>query len=66
MKEASETTMKGVLGYTTDQVIDKKIFETITFSYFFSFKVVSNDFVGDPRSSIFDQRAGERTKLKNT
>ncbi|MDD3147393.1 MAG: type I glyceraldehyde-3-phosphate dehydrogenase [Candidatus Riflebacteria bacterium] len=39
MKEASETTMKGILGYTEDAV-------------------VSTDFVGDQRSSIFDADAG--------
>jgi len=39
MKLASETTMKGVLGYTEDQV-------------------VSNDFVGEPRTSVFDANAG--------
>ncbi|NCB39760.1 MAG: type I glyceraldehyde-3-phosphate dehydrogenase [Erysipelotrichia bacterium] len=39
MKKASETTMKGILGYTEDAV-------------------VSNDFVGDSRSSIFDADAG--------
>jgi len=39
MKAASETTMKGILGYTEDAV-------------------VSNDFVGDSRSSIFDADAG--------
>lgn len=39
MKKASETTMKGVLGYTEDEV-------------------VSNDFVGDERTSIFDAKAG--------
>lgn len=39
MKEASEGELKGVLGYTEDQV-------------------VSNDFVGDPRTSIFDAGAG--------
>jgi len=39
MKEASESTMKGVLGYTEDEV-------------------VSNDFVGDSRTSIFDAKAG--------
>ncbi|MFN4084130.1 MAG: type I glyceraldehyde-3-phosphate dehydrogenase [Bacteroidia bacterium] len=39
MKLASETTMKGVLGYTEDQV-------------------VSNDFLGDSRTSIFDAGAG--------
>jgi glyceraldehyde 3-phosphate dehydrogenase len=39
MKKASETTMKGVLGYTEDDV-------------------VSNDFLGDPRTSIFDSKAG--------
>ena len=39
MKEVSETTMKGVLGYTEDDV-------------------VSNDFLGDPRTSIFDAGAG--------
>jgi len=39
MKKASETSMKGVLGYTEDDV-------------------VSQDFVHDPRSSIFDAKAG--------
>ncbi len=39
MKEVSETTMKGVLGYTEDAV-------------------VSNDFIGDARTSIFDAEAG--------
>jgi glyceraldehyde 3-phosphate dehydrogenase len=39
MKAASEGSMKGVLGYTEDQV-------------------VSNDFVGDARTSIFDAGAG--------
>jgi glyceraldehyde 3-phosphate dehydrogenase len=39
IKEASETNLKGVLGYTDEQV-------------------VSNDFVSDPRSSIFDAGAG--------
>lgn len=39
MKEASETSLKGVLGYTEDAV-------------------VSNDFVGDTQSSIFDAGAG--------
>ncbi len=39
MKEASETNLKGVLGYTEDAV-------------------VSNDFVGDARTSIFDAGAG--------
>ncbi len=39
MKEASETNLKGVLGYTEDAV-------------------VSNDFVGDARASIFDAGAG--------
>ena len=39
MKEVSETTMKGVLGYTEDDV-------------------VSNDFIGDSRTSIFDAEAG--------
>jgi len=39
MKKASEGSMKGVLGYTEDQV-------------------VSNDFLGDPRTSIFDAGAG--------
>jgi glyceraldehyde 3-phosphate dehydrogenase len=45
MKEASETTMKGVLGYTEDAV-------------------VSNDFIGDARTSIFDAEAG--IQLSNT
>jgi glyceraldehyde 3-phosphate dehydrogenase len=39
MKEASETMLKGVLGYTEDEV-------------------VSTDFQGDARSSIFDAGAG--------
>jgi len=39
IKECSEGSMKGFLGYTEDQV-------------------VSNDFVGDDRSSIFDAKAG--------
>lgn len=39
MKEASETYMKGVLGYTEDAV-------------------VSNDFVGEARTSVFDADAG--------
>lgn len=39
MKEASETNLKGILGYTEDAV-------------------VSTDFNGDPRTSIFDADAG--------
>ncbi|HEY8402847.1 MAG TPA: type I glyceraldehyde-3-phosphate dehydrogenase [Cytophagaceae bacterium] len=39
MKEASEGELKGILGYTEDEV-------------------VSNDFIGDPRTSIFDAKAG--------
>jgi len=39
MKEVSETSMQGILGYTEDAV-------------------VSNDFVGDARTSIFDAGAG--------
>ena len=39
MKKASETTMKGILGYTEDMV-------------------VSSDFIGDSRTSIFDAEAG--------
>jgi glyceraldehyde 3-phosphate dehydrogenase len=39
MKLASETTMKGVLGYTEDSV-------------------VSNDFMGETRTSVFDAGAG--------
>ncbi|HXA01209.1 MAG TPA: type I glyceraldehyde-3-phosphate dehydrogenase [Cytophagaceae bacterium] len=39
MKEASEGPMKGILGYTEDEV-------------------VSNDFLGDARTSIFDAKAG--------
>jgi len=38
IKEASEGSLKGILGYTEDQV-------------------VSNDFVGDSRSSIYDSKA---------
>ncbi len=39
MREASEGELKGILGYTEDEV-------------------VSQDFVGDPRTSIFDAKAG--------
>ena len=39
MKEASETYMKGILGYTEDAV-------------------VSSDFYGDARTSIYDATAG--------
>ncbi len=39
MKEASETNLKGILGYTEDDV-------------------VSADFLGDARTSIFDAKAG--------
>jgi glyceraldehyde 3-phosphate dehydrogenase len=39
MKSASENELKGVLGYTEDDV-------------------VSSDFIGDPRTSIFDAKAG--------
>jgi glyceraldehyde 3-phosphate dehydrogenase len=39
MKEASEGELKGILGYTEEDV-------------------VSQDFVGDPRTSIFDAKAG--------
>jgi len=39
IKEASEGSMKGILGYTEDEV-------------------VSSDFIGDVRSSIFDANAG--------
>merc|ERR1712129_468641 len=39
MKEASEGSLKGILGYTEDMV-------------------VSTDFLGDDRSSIFDAKAG--------
>lgn len=39
MKKASETNLKGILGYTEDAV-------------------VSSDFLGDPRTSIFDATAG--------
>ncbi len=39
MKKASEGDLKGVLGYTEDDV-------------------VSSDFIGDPRTSIFDAKAG--------
>jgi glyceraldehyde 3-phosphate dehydrogenase len=39
VKEASETSLKGILGYTEDEV-------------------VSSDFIGDTRSSIFDAKAG--------
>jgi glyceraldehyde 3-phosphate dehydrogenase len=39
MKAASENEMKGILGYTEDEV-------------------VSNDFLGDARTSIFDAKAG--------
>ena len=39
MKEASETYLKGILGYTDEEV-------------------VSSDFIGDARTSIFDAKAG--------
>jgi glyceraldehyde 3-phosphate dehydrogenase len=39
MKDASENELKGILGYTEDEV-------------------VSSDFLGDPRTSIFDAKAG--------
>lgn len=39
IKEASEGPLKGIIGYTEDEV-------------------VSNDFIGDSRSSIFDSKAG--------
>nr|CAD7417560.1 unnamed protein product [Timema cristinae] len=39
VKEAAEGDMKGILGYTEEEV-------------------VSSDFNGDPRSSIFDSKAG--------
>ena len=39
MKDASEGSLKGVLGYTEE-------------------KVVSTDFRGDPRTSVFDKDAG--------
>ena len=39
MKKASEGELKGILGYTSDDV-------------------VSSDFIGDPRTSIFDEKAG--------
>lgn len=39
MKEASNGSLKGILGYTEDEV-------------------VSSDFIHDPRSSIFDAKAG--------
>ena len=39
MKEASEGELKGILGYTDEDV-------------------VSSDFLGDPRTSIFDAKAG--------
>jgi len=39
MKEASEGELKGILGYTEDEV-------------------VSSDFIGDSRTSIFDAKAG--------
>ncbi|MDR0973517.1 MAG: type I glyceraldehyde-3-phosphate dehydrogenase [Prevotellaceae bacterium] len=39
MKAASEGELKGILGYTEDEV-------------------VSSDFLGDPRTSIFDKKAG--------
>lgn len=39
MKEASEGEMKGILGYTNEDV-------------------VSSDFIGDARTSIFDEKAG--------
>jgi len=45
MKEASEGSLKGILGYTEDEV-------------------VSSDFIHDPRSSIFDAKAGIQLNSK--
>jgi len=39
VKKASETSLKGILGYTSEDV-------------------VSSDFMSDPRTSIFDEKAG--------
>ena len=39
VKEASENELKGIVGYTEDEV-------------------VSSDFLGDPRTCIFDAKAG--------
>ena len=39
IKKASETNLKGILGYTNEDV-------------------VSSDFIGDPHTSIFDEKAG--------
>ena len=39
IKQASETNLKGILGYTNEDV-------------------VSSDFIGDPHTSIFDEKAG--------
>jgi glyceraldehyde 3-phosphate dehydrogenase len=39
VKAASEGELKGIVGYTEDEV-------------------VSSDFIGDPRTSIFDKKAG--------
>ena len=39
IKKASETSLKGILGYTNEDV-------------------VSSDFIGDPHTSIFDEKAG--------
>ena len=39
IKTASESDLKGILGYTDEMV-------------------VSSDFLGDPRTSIFDEKAG--------
>ena len=39
IQEAADGPMKGILGYTNDEV-------------------VSTDFIGDPRSSVFDIKAG--------
>jgi glyceraldehyde 3-phosphate dehydrogenase len=39
VKKASENELKGILGYTEDDV-------------------VSSDFIGDPRTSVFDAKAG--------
>lgn len=65
VKKAAQGPMKGVLGYTEDQVMPLSLIVRV---FLFSespvlnltgvFQVVSSDFVGDTNSSIFDAGAG--------
>jgi glyceraldehyde 3-phosphate dehydrogenase len=55
VKKASEGKLKGILGYTEDQV--SAITQLIQSFFYSKFKVVSTDFLGDTHSSIFDANA---------